>query len=209
MKKLFGSLLLLVLLAVPFSSYASAPEPVLTTTHRIAQVTFLEGDVCSATAVGPHALLSDTHCELGSDMLGVDGKVAHILKRIRDGRDHTIFIVDLKFDTVAELAADAPTKGDDVWIDGNPAGLPMLVRRGTYAGSINVSQNPFMVVMGNLYDINGFFGDSGAAIFNAKGEVIDTVSQGLNIKAEGDQFRLSVGYGLHFTPKQLHEALTD
>lgn len=204
MKKLLSILLLLALLCAPV--YASAPEQVLSTTHRIAQATFLEGDVCSATAIGPHALLTDTHCELGSDSLGVDGQVTQIKARIRDGRDHTIYIVDMQFKVWAKIAKDASTKGDDIWVCGNPAGLPMLVRRGTYSGSINVSGNPFMILIANLYDINGFFGDSGAAIFNANGEIVDTVSQGLHINAEGDSFRLSVGYGLHFSPEQLQEA---
>lgn len=142
------------------------------TTYHIGQETAVEGDSCSATAVGPHALLTATHCELGSDDLAIEGqeKTAHIDGRIRDGNDHTIFLLSgVTFKVYAQIdLKNSISQGDDVFLFGNPGNWSDVYRRGYMAG---IHQDLLGSESETLFDVAGWHGDSGAAIFDSRGEI--------------------------------------
>src|SRR5438067_2487145 len=109
-------------------------------TRHTAQRTSLMRDMCSATVVGPYALLTATHCELPDDTLAIQegDVVTQILGRIRDGADHTIYLVSDKFDTSAEINEHDPlAQGEDVFVFGNPGDWHDIYRRGYVAGLLD------------------------------------------------------------------------
>src|SRR5713226_3523673 len=94
--------------AAPFAP-SRLDDPEVKAYHHIVQETLANRDSCSATAIGPHALLTATHCELGSDELQIDGLSAHISKKLRDGNDHTIYIFsDTTFPTYLPVSERVP-----------------------------------------------------------------------------------------------------
>src|ERR1019366_2307394 len=71
------------------------------TTHRLAVYDLLEGSTwnaevghCSATVVGPHALLTAQHCFANSNQIRLDTEKEplHILAAFIDGNDHVIYL---------------------------------------------------------------------------------------------------------------------
>lgn len=173
-----------IILCVVFTltpAFAGMPKQVLTSTHRT-QMTVdnpdgtRDGAICSATAIGPHSLLTAAHCDLGASIVLVDGALVAIVERIGDGNDHVIYITNATFDKFTPLVPTEDLKvGDEVWLRGNPAGLNQLVRRGVFSGVI---VNDGEVI--HMFDINGWHGDSGAAIFNSKGKIVAVVTYGFS-----------------------------
>jgi len=155
---------------------------------------------CSSTAVGPHALLTASHCELPVDELFVDGKQSDILGRTRDGGDHTILFLSATFKDWATFADALPDVSDHVFIFGNPGRDNDMYREG-YVSNIDGAM---------LYlDMNGFPGDSGSALFNEEGKVCGIVSlvtlQATGYDEEGKsqvQFKLMGARQLNFTKEQ-------
>jgi hypothetical protein len=199
--KLLLALVLALSLGVPAFCL---PKSVIKSTHRIEVSSVTTNDdeqvdfICSATAIGKHALLTATHCDLGTDTLKVDDTDTRILDRIADDRDHTIFIVAMRFKDVASFASTPLELGDEVWIRGNPIGLNQMVRYGHYAGSQMIEGDPEARLIA-MFDINGWQGDSGAAVFNKHGEIVAVVNTGFS---EGP-FALAGCLALSFTPEQL------
>lgn len=193
--------------------------------YHIAQLTSVEEHLCSATAIGPQALLTATHCELGSDELFVQGKNGKpiqdlfVTKRIRDNNDHTImFINGGSFPSYVDVEVDYDfTLGQDVFVIGNPANFTDLLRKGYISGvgqtDISIpgapddqfDSVPFLEV---YMDIRVGEGDSGAAVFNERGKVIGVVT-GIDkggSKEVGNEYRMPYTMHLMFTEKQLKEA---
>jgi hypothetical protein len=190
------------------------------TTHQIAEATIVsEPRSCSATAIAPHALLTASHCELPTNAIAVDGgnNIMEIQGVIRDGYDHTIYEVSGTFKNYAEFSSARQLVGDDIFLFGNPGELSDILRKGYVAKSpvdnASTLQRLFMGPAADqiTYDFNGFFGDSGAAIFNLQGEITGVVSQILtqvNPEQPGRVVsqNLMLGYALHFTVDQLQQA---
>ena len=137
-------------------------------THRI-EVS--GGRSCSATAIGPHALLTATHCESAFADIKIDGSPAHVDRIIYDTSDHSIYLLSgIIFYHIASIAPTKLGQGDAVYIYGNPEGVAThfdYLRRGYVVAIENNRKQGSVAVM----DLNGFFGDSGAAVFNACGEI--------------------------------------
>ena len=77
-------------------------------THRLV-MTFQDGKgSCSATAVGPHAILTAEHCLQAATSLSVDGRLVAIKDVLLDRNDHAIVVVDETFTDYAAVA-DEPT----------------------------------------------------------------------------------------------------
>lgn len=175
-------------------------------TFHIAQQTLTGGGMCSATAIGPHALLTATHCEEPSDTLYVEEieDALHIQSRIRDENDHTIFIVDAEFtDFVSVKLNDDFDQGEELFYFGNPGKFHDLYRRGYVSGSYDSSsvfnQRPLEI----LFDFNGWFGDSGAGIFNKDGQVIAVVSTVTEAEAKEVHIKLTGAYPFKFKQDDL------
>lgn len=209
MKKVLMSLLLSLSL-VATACAAHMPKQLLTTTHRTEMHAVVvdellglpveRGAICSATAIGPHALLTANHCDLGATTVSVDGNPAAITERITDGYDHMIFMVNITFGSWAKFGK-MPKVGDEVWLRGNPDGLNQLVRHGIYSGII-FEQSENMLRAISMFDINGWHGDSGSAIFDKHGKIIAVTSYGFS---DGG-FDMIGTLSLHFTKAQLLKA---
>jgi hypothetical protein len=215
-KKLFLSLAALACLTA--SAFAS--NPVVTeahkTTHKIKMSNVFGGSVgsCSATAIGPHAILTATHCSSPSAVITIDDKDADVMGTFGDGLDHTIILVrGVTFENFADVDSSRPVIADDVFVFGNPGSFVDIYRKGVVAG-FQKPEAPDSALEALLYskpkpgnegvqitfyDFNGFFGDSGSAIFNDKGKIIGVTSfidgegaQGFELKFMGSfELRLS------------------
>ena len=179
------------------------PKQVMNTTHRIEMrvttsdedgKTIVIGDVCSATSIGKHSLLTATHCDMGAASLRVDGVDTDITARINDGNDHTIYTVKMTLNKVAGFSQTTLNVGDEVWLRGNPDGFNQLVRYGHYSGNIVEEGKTY-----EMFDIDGGHGDSGSAIFNKSGKIVAVTSIGFS----DGSFGMLGTFELKFTPAQL------
>lgn len=215
MKKAIAALLA-VALAIPlFAQKPGILQAAHRTTHEIRVATLVESArKCSATAYGPHALLTASHCELPTSVIEVDGKTMLIKGVMRDGFDHTILLVDGEFKNYAEIATTPLQTGDDIFVIGNPGMLTDVLRKGYVAKAPVAAPNVAAIIffgpqaLACFFDFNGFFGDSGAAVFNSNGEIAGVISQILAQQNTpgGPQMNLMSGYPLKFTPIQLAKA---
>lgn len=180
--------ILAILAAVMLAGCGAVPHK---TTHRLQ----FDDGICSATAVGSHTLLSAAHCFKDAHSLSIDGVPVEVTKIISDGADHVLVTVSATFEHVAKRGHQ-PYVGDRIHYWGNPAGLGDLYREGYVSGDW---------VMGGkavaLLDINGFYGDSGAGIFDADGQLIGVVSV-IWQNGNNGYIKFMGMYSLRFTPEQ-------
>lgn len=207
-------LFLVLCLALPcFAQRNPAIAKAHKTTHKTYGSTIGSGGSCSATAVGSYALLTASHCELPTDNIVVDGDPRKILRILRDGNDHTIYLLDGKaFTDVASIGYSAALEvGDAVFIFGNPGDLSDVYRSGTVARFDK--PNGLEAIFGGrpaqiLLNISGFFGDSGAAVFGADGAIVTVIST-VNAQTRHDVSITFMGaYPLRFSAEQLSTALS-
>lgn len=191
MKKILASFALAMLVG------CVAPPPPAPK-HEVKDATVLVALVgvgtCSGTIVGPHAILSATHCFEGNPAVSIRGSVVHVRKRIDDAWDHTILIVDQTYTYWAARGA-SPQQGQYIHIWGNPDDKLDWFRVGYVVGNDkDESGKPLLV-----YDINGFFGDSGSGVFNDQGQLVAVTSICVFDSAQGVPFKMMGSYELHFT----------
>lgn len=159
---------------------------------------------CSATAIGPHALLTAAHCLKDPRDFVIDGFPSKIKMGYLDDHDHAILIVDATFGTYAKLGP-IPNVGDPIFIFGNPSPFTDLLREGIVSG---YSHSDEYHTTGTVYDLNGFFGDSGSGIFNREGEIVGVMGFYLTIHEEDNaQWHATASVPLHFTERQIDIAL--
>ncbi len=175
------------------------------TTHRIFFKGIFEDDnphSCSATQVGPHALLTAGHCEVNSNEIFIypDKKATKILATIPDGNDHVIYIVDKTFSDYSPIEERALIPQEPVHMWGNPLHENDAWRDGFFREITTVpdfiGDTPV-----NEFILPCYGGDSGAAIFDASGHIVSVVTGGLGI-VEDSPF-------LSFTPAQIKVALVN
>lgn len=151
--------------------------------------------VCSATAVGPDLVLTATHCMEGNRIVAIDGKPAYALKRVDDGKDHSLVRVSVKFKHWAKLGK-SPLTGDRVrWI-GNPAANDDVYREGYVARSYTDEV---------WLDAQAYGGDSGSGVFCADGRICGVISAGKAWSRGPFVFTMTVMYPVKFTAKQWKE----
>jgi S1-C subfamily serine protease len=157
---------------------------------------------CSGTAIGPHAILTAAHCLEDVKELTVNDEPV-VIKGIEfDNNDHVIVLVTKEFDHFAAVDP-APEQGDEVFIIGNPGALIDQYRHGYVSG--------FQKDMGmtwTLYDLNGFFGDSGSGIFDMNGRVCGVISIENTQIANDTLIKVMGSLPFAFTKAQWDEALS-
>ena len=157
-------------------------------------LTFSDG-TCSGTAIGPHAILTATHC-FGDSTVKPAGLT--VRQRMDDGDDHTILIVAQGFDADASIAP-MPDVGTDVHLLGNPATFRDIYARGYVAGA---GEND-----ATLLGLPIFLGDSGAAVMNDAGAIVGVISGVRVITGEGMRIQWAVAKPLRFKAWQWREAM--
>ena len=179
---------LAILAAALLAGCAIAPHK---TTHRLA----FDDGICSGTAVGRHTLLSASHCFAGEHSLSVDGNPVEVIKIITDGADHALVTVSVTFEDVA-VRGQLAHVGDHVYYWGNPAGIADMYREGYVSGVWVIGGKSI-----TLLSANGFFGDSGAGVFDTHGQLIGVVSV-MYQTASGGYLKFMGLYPLKFTAAQ-------
>jgi hypothetical protein len=169
--------------------------------RRIVQKNLFGSNSCSATIIGKHALLTASHCEMAADTVEVDGAPVKIVQIIRDGNDHSIYLIKgMEFTDVSTFSSKLDV-GEEVFLFGNPRGLIHLYRHGFYAGQQKPPGKPnWPDVL--MFDLNIGPGDSGGAVFNANQEIVAVISVMFN---PGD-ISLAACFPLNFSAEQLKTA---
>jgi Trypsin-like peptidase domain len=224
MKKLTLCVLLCLLTT---ACHASKARPEVIDAHKatvaIAQKVVNSSNECSATVIGPQAILTAGHCELPSDELYVQGEFepvqVHIKERLRDGLDHTIYLIEgTTFTHFAKVKQNDLQITEDVFMIGNPGPFNDFFRKGYFSGVQDEQATLADVFSGKpskpptlLFDMHVFHGDSGAAIFNSDGVVVEVLS-GTFVTDKTDDpdyvFSLAYAYPMNFTEEQLKRAQT-
>jgi S1-C subfamily serine protease len=162
---------------------------------------------CSATAIGPHAVLVADHCVEG-DVRAVElgDRTVNVVSVIRDGADHALVIVEADFKRWAKVGKP-PRPGDEVYFQGIPRDFGKLLRFGRVSGwgtlpdaeADPVLSQPILYV-----DIQVAPGDSGAGLFNHRGELVGVVSIQTWQGTGPANFMGSLAF--RFTPEQWRQA---
>lgn len=156
---------------------------------------FTNGD-CSATAVGSRTILTASHC-LDAPLVTLDGKPVKVAWVAEDGMDHALIgLARTHFGTWARFGG-APKQGQRVFMDGNPGDERGMFRAGWVSGPSTWSGHPVV-----LYQLPGWFGDSGAGILDSRGRLV-AVFSGLHIMNNGVQLAFAVSRPMGFTAEQL------
>jgi hypothetical protein len=171
-------------------------------THSIAMAPKL-GDpfFCMATAIGPNALLTASHCERPTKILDVDGVAVEVVATIRDEQEHTIFLLDgVTFPEWYAGSVAAMRIGEGVTYFGDPDGFPKDVLRFSYIANETVKEASFLVAG------PGFMGDSGTGLWTGDGKLLGVISYAIGNTS--DQVNLSMlgGYQLNFSAEDWERA---
>lgn len=160
------ALALLLALTISGCSGCASVQPLDVAQDAYVALRF-EGATCSGTAIGPDTFLTAEHC-LAGELLTVNGNAVAVVAILRDGNDHAkVTVAGAKFSHWAKWASRPLVQGDAVTWIGGPAGETHVLRRG-YAAKV--------AKQGTLVDAQVWKGDSGAGVFNDKGELVGMVS---------------------------------
>jgi hypothetical protein len=158
-----------------------------------------EGGICSATAISRKAFATAAHCMKGvTDEIRFRGINYRIIRVERDGNDHALVIVDGDLGAFARVGRP-PRLNDDLWMVGNPMGLPQVLRRG-YVAKVTKTEI--------LLDCRCWNGDSGMALFNEYGQLVSVFSGAYTQRGMlgSVDYTFPVFFPLAFTDKQWRAA---
>lgn len=181
-------------------------EPLHKAAHSTEQATVLNDAHCTATAIAPHALLTASHCELGTDTLKLDDeKELTIEGRLRDGEDHTIYLVKgVTFKNTVPVCIRKLHQGEHIFMWGNPGREDDMYREGYIEGRFIYPADDGIFHEEFMLDLNIDHGDSGAAIFDVEGNLVAVLS---TLSHEGGTTKKDAGvFPLAFTAEQLDKA---
>ncbi len=210
-------LLFLAILCISLHAFSISPaiDKAHKASYQIRQVTISDGARCSATAIGPHALLTATHCELPTDDLYIRGEEGPftVIARIRDGQDHSILLLKgITFADFVEVDQKSLRVTDDIFTIGNPGIWQDIYQKGYVAGLIVDRSLEAAMGAGEptkiLIDIQAYPGESGAGIFNTSGVLVAVLSGDQMQTKEGVSMDLGAAYFMVFKPEELARAKT-
>jgi len=166
------------------------------------QIWFADGSDCNSVAVGPHTILTASHCvDKNTSSLAVDSKdkVVPVKHKTYDTKDHVIVILGYTFKNWASISQQPLQLGQEVFIAGAPGRLDQLYRTGVYSGLSHVGSRAVMM----MFQLPSFYGDSGSAIFNQQGEIITTITCIASLSDNHDYIGFACAYPLSFSTQQL------
>jgi hypothetical protein len=161
--------------------------------HHIEYDNALEGDSCSATAVGPHTLLTAGHCLMASTKIIIDGTPTVVKNMVFDDADHMLVITDATFPAFLAIDQKALGEAGQVHMWGNPGHSVDVYRIGAFLKWEDDGDTKLAV-----FQLPVFAGDSGSGIINDAGLIIGVVSM-------GDKNAQTAVLPFAFTPEQLAE----
>lgn len=127
---------------------------------------FDSGGYCSGTVVGPNEILSARHC-FSANLATVDGENVVVLANYPLDHDQHVVKVGKSYKRWAIKSPIPVRQGDRVSFTGNPYGLSTAYRE----GYVSAFKEGSIVV-----DIEAGRGDSGAGLFNKRGELVGVIS---------------------------------
>jgi hypothetical protein len=182
--------------------YASTPkiERHRSTHWIIMVVTDGDGDKhaggCTATAIGPHTLLTAEHCYFPGETLYIDSSIDDV--KIGVSKAYHPAISDFTFDHEDHMLIDVPgahfttyvplknfrdpRQGEHFYFYGNPSGIQDQYREGYITGQINMKPEDVDVdASGTMYLATGpvVGGDSGSSLYALDGTLIGIVTFGV------------------------------
>lgn len=157
-------------------------------THHIHMDNVLEGAGCSATAVGPHTLLTAGHCLIPSREITIDSDTAKVVSVDFDSNDHLLIRVDQTFKAYLPISPRALAEDETVHMWGNPGRSRDVYRIGKFERVEDGTLNLFLMPGGP--------GDSGSGIFDVNGKLVAVLSVGNQSGEVG-------GFAIDFTPEQI------
>lgn len=163
---------------------------------------------CTGTVVGPHAILTAEHCNRGKTLeLDYSLRPYHIIKILRDHRDHVIYLVDgPAFYEIEPYVARKAFVGEKAHIYGCGGTVyPCLLKLGVVTDEYDPSEVD--QADGLIYSsIPGIPGDSGSAVYGEDGAIIAVLTYGGEVPVNIGVRRFIGAFALQFTPEQITEA---
>ena len=183
------------------------------------EVVFYYGDdhaLCTATTIGPHALLTAAHClEDASSLDEVTFMVDHVRMRysiekvLVDHRDHVVILTNgPAFTHIAPYVTRTPKMGEATYLYGFGQGIYPALRK---VGSVINEYDPSEVdAYAGMFYMNTQIipGDSGAAIYGADGKMLGLITYLVPGGFENKGLTETADFQLNFTSAQISEALT-
>lgn len=156
---------------------------------------------CSGTAISKKALLTAKHCLTNSD-IRINDKILKPYKLYADDGDTGIIVFeDDIFINYSEISKTPASIGESVFMLGSPGPLSKILRSGEYSGYIIDKGKRY-----NFYNFPIFFGDSGAGIFNEKGEIVACVSSIYTLSDGEVNWHQTIACDINFNDDILYKA---
>lgn len=151
--------------------------------------------LCTATAIGPHALMTAQHCNEGKVPLTtvlVDASVRRyrLLARRVDNRDHVIYLLDgPAFKNVDPYITRPPVMGENIFIVGcGKNDFPCDIKRGKVIDEYDPSEVDQQDEI-FYFSVPVVHGDSGSIVYGEDGAVLGIVTYLVVKGQEGSGFQ--------------------
>lgn len=178
-------------------------------------VTFYQGTrpvgLCTATAIGPHALLTASHCNKDEKLTDIKLDIAlndfHIQKTLTDDRDHDIYLIDgPPFQNTVDYKVRAAKPGEHVHLYGNGEGdYPSHRQDGKRVRFDDPSEVDLREGVVR-FDMKVIPGDSGSAVLADDGSIVAVTTYLWT--DDKTKEKSTVDFQPGFTDDQITEAVT-